>query len=350
LKEGFTVQAVAPADQFIERLPCSLIPVKLERSSTNPWNDLLLLQRYTRVFKNLRPFAVLSYTPKPNIYATIAARRVGARTICTVSGLGSGFIRGGPVALVMKALYRYSCHRADTVFFQNQEDLEIFLSRRLVEPGKIDLVPGSGVDIEAFRPEPRKRGDVFVFLMIGRLIRDKGIYEFIEAARSLKARHASDLEFRVLGAIDLGNPGCVHKEEVAGWEAEGVIRYLGWLDDVRPAIADADCVVLPSYREGTPRTLLEAAAMARPAIAADVPGSRQVVENGKTGLLCQVKDSADLAAKMQWMIDRDPAKILQMGLEGRKKMECEFDERQVIRTYIETLNRFKACRKPSTPL
>ncbi len=341
LAEGYRVAAVAPNSGQRIRLACELlIPVAVARGAFSPLWDVLLLLRLARIFRERRPFAVLTFTPKLNVYGVLAARWSGAKTISNVSGLGSGFLGGSLLMRIMHALYRYADGRADAVFFQNGDDLAYFSERRLVDPRKAVLVPGSGVDLARFQPQPRQPGPGFVFLLIARLLKDKGIREYVEAARLVRRRHAQ-VRFEVLGQLDPANPSAIGERELRAWIEEGTIEHLGWNDDVRPLIAAADCVVLPSYREGTPRTLLEAAAMARPVIAADVPGCRQVVEHGRTGFLCRVRDARDLTEKMSRMIELPAAERARLGSEGRRKMEREFDEALVIERYVQVLRAFR---------
>jgi glycosyltransferase involved in cell wall biosynthesis len=341
LAAGYRVAALAPDSRQGLRLPCELIPIPVERKSTSPLKDLLLLLRLARTIRALRPFAVLTYTPKLNVYGVLAARRYGARVISNVSGLGSGFLSGGLLIRIMHGLYRHANRWADAVFFQNGDDLAYFTQRRLVDPQKAVLVPGSGVDLTSFRPAGDEARKGFVFLLIARLLRDKGVVEFVEAARLVRGRQPS-ARFQVLGQLDPGNPSAISERMLRCWVEEGTIEHLGWREDVRPSIAASDCVVLPSYREGTPRTLLEAAAMAKPVIATDVPGCRQVVEHGRTGLLCRVRDPQDLAEKMFGMITLPASERRRMGAEGRQKMEREFDETLVIDRYLETLQCFRS--------
>jgi glycosyltransferase involved in cell wall biosynthesis len=227
------------------------------------------------------------------------------------------------------------------VFFQNPDDRLLFIRRGLVPPDKVELLPGSGIDLAEFSPRPAPSGDRFAFLMIARLIRDKGILEYVEAARSLRAR-GIDADFRVVGFLDDGNPTSVKAAELERWTEEGTISVLGRRDDVREEIARAGCVVLPSYREGTPRTLLEAAAMGRPVITTDVPGCREVVEDGQTGLLCRAGDSRDLAEKMELLLGMAPAERERLGRNGRAKMEREFGEQIVVDRYLGALRKVTA--------
>jgi glycosyltransferase involved in cell wall biosynthesis len=336
MAEGYRVAAVAPDSAQGILLPCELIPIRIDRRAVNPAQDILLLLQLIRIFRARHPFVVLTFTPKLNVYGVIAARWSGARALSNVSGFGSGLLGGGLMVRIMHALYRHANGRADVVFFQNGDDLAYFTECRLVDPKKAVLVPGSGVDLGRFQPRAGQHGTRFAFLLIARLLKDKGIVEYVEAARVVRRQHAQ-VRFQILGQLDPANPSSIREKQLRAWVEEGTIEHLGWQDDVRPSIADADCVVLPSYREGTPRTLLEAAAMARPVIAADVAGCRQVVEHGRTGFLCGVRDSRDLAEKMLQMIELPLSERRSMGIEGRRKMEREFDEKLVIDRYLQAL-------------
>ncbi len=338
LAEGYRVAAVAPDSAQGIRLPCELIPVRLARRAFSPIRDVLSLLRLARIFRDRRPLAVLTFTPKLNVYGVLAAWWSGVRAISNVSGLGSGFLGGSLMMRIMRTLYRFADGRADTVFFQNGDDLAYFAEHRLVDPRKAVLVPGSGVDLTLFRPQPRRPGPDFVFLLIARLLKDKGLREYVEAARLVR-RGQARVRFQVLGQLDPANPSSIGERELQVWIEEGTIEHLGWNDDVRPWIAAADCVVLPSYREGTSRTLLEASAMARPVIATDVPGCRQVVEHGRTGYLCRVRDPRDLAEKMLQMIGLPASERARLGAEGRRKMEREYGESIVIEQYLQALRR-----------
>jgi glycosyltransferase involved in cell wall biosynthesis len=204
-----------------------------------------------------------------------------------------------------------------------------------VAPGKVARLPGSGIDLDAFRPVamPSRAGHPFRFLLVARMLRDKGVMEYVEAARIVR-QHIPDVEFGLLGFVDVRNPTAISSEQMAAWVNEGVVRYLGATDDVKPHLVAADCVVLPSYREGTPRSLLEAAAVARPIITTDVVGCRDVVDDGVNGFLCRPRCADDLADKMIRMIRLSPESRTEMSMLGRRKMEREFDERIVIDRYL----------------
>jgi glycosyltransferase involved in cell wall biosynthesis len=341
---GYEPVVIAPqdpaADSRMRELRMERIPVRMERSGVNPISDLRLLARYRRLLKRLRPAAYLGYTIKPNIYGSLAAASLGIPAIPNVSGLGTAFMRAGPLQQVVTALYRVGFRRAPVVFFQNGEDRQLFVERAIVRDDQARVLPGSGVDLQRFTPAPPLEGPP-VFLLVGRLLRDKGVVEFVKAARLLR-REMPKARFQLLGPIDEGNRTAIRCHELDSWTAEGLIEYLGTADDVRPFIADATAVVLPSYREGMPRSLLEAAAMARPLIAADVPGCRDLIEDGVNGFLCGVRDDASLAAVMRRLAESSADQRFAMGQSARRKVQERFSEDFVVRAYLDVLAALKA--------
>jgi glycosyltransferase involved in cell wall biosynthesis len=327
----------------------------MDNRGTHPLRDALLLTRLIRVLRAERPAAMLGYTVKPNIYGSLACHWLRIPTINNISGLGAVFISRGWVTQVVQFLYRQALARSARVFFQNGDYEALFLSRGLAPKGRTGLLPGSGVDLVRFAPVDwcapiAGKGDLqpgpshqqsprpFRFLLIARMLWDKGVGEYVDAARALRKAYP-EVEFCLLGFLDVKNPAAIPRDRMNAWVEEGVINYLGATDDPRPFIADADCVVLPSYREGTPRSLLEAAAMARPIITTDVEGCREVVDDGVNGFLCQVRSDADLANKMARMLSLSAEERDQMGRAGRAKMERQFDEQIVINRYLSVLER-----------
>jgi glycosyltransferase involved in cell wall biosynthesis len=340
--EGYEVVAVAPPDEYASRLSglgCRFVPLAMDNKGTHPGRDLLLIWRFYRLLRWERPAVFLGYTVKPNIYGSLAAHALGIPVVNNIAGLGAVFISDSWLTRFVRFLYRVALSRSAKVFFQNEADQRLFVEGRLVRQG----VPGSGVDLTRFflgaaSDSLAAGGKIgkFRFLLIARMLWDKGVGEYVEAARIVK-RRLSGVDFCLLGFLDVQNPAAISREQMDEWTAEGVVEYLGISDDVRLHIAAANCVVLPSYREGTSRTLLEAAAMGRPIIAADAVGCREVVDDGVNGFLCRPRDAADLARKMERMIALSPEERAEMGLRGREKMEREFDERTVIRKYLEAI-------------
>ena len=338
---GWRVVALAPDDGSADRLSAmgaEFLPIRIDSSGTSVIGDARLLADYLAVLHRLRPQAFLGFTAKPNIYGSLAARLLGIRTINNISGLGTAFMNEGPLNWLVSRLYRLSLARSARVFFQNPADLELFVTRGLVRPGQAERIPGSGIDLARFRPSPATppRGRPIRFLFVGRLLRDKGLVEYAEAARRLRPLWPQ-VEFSILGFAGSDNRSAVPIAEIERWQAEGIVSYLGDTDDVRPFLDDSDCIVLPSYREGLPRSLLEAAAMARPMIATDVPGCRDVVTNGESGFLCEARSAESLASAMEAMLRLAPGERAAMGSQARQRVEREFDQALVVDAYLRAL-------------
>lgn len=341
LAEGHAVTVLAPADDSVGALTqmgCRFEPLEMSVKGLNPLDDFALFRRLSSVFGRLRPDIVLSYTIKNNIFGAMAARQVGVPFVPNVTGLGTAFLSGGLLQRIAETLYRQAFGGLPVVFFQNEDDRDLFLSRRLVGVQQAQLLPGSGINLQDFAPAGLpSSGAGPVFLMIARLLRDKGVVEYVDAARLVRQR-IPEAEFRILGAVASQNRSAIDRETVAAWEADGAITYLGTTPDVRPAISEAHCVVLPSYREGAPRTLIEAAAMGRPLIATDVPGCRSVVAHERTGYLCEVRSAQSLAEACLRFAAMPHDARLKLGLAGRAKMEKEYDEAVVVRAYRDVVD------------
>ena len=238
---------------------------------------------------------------------------------------------------LVAGLYKFALRRSATIFFQNRDDFALFERRGLVAPGQGALLPGSGVDLDYFKPKAGRRpAKPLTFLFAARLLWDKGVREYVEAARIVRAR-SPDVRFEILGIVEPGR-SAVSAAQLRDWDSDGVVSYLGASDDVRDALGRADCAVLPTYyREGVPRVLLEAAAMGIPTIASDAPGCRDAVEDGITGFLCAPRDMASLVEAIERMIALPATRRKELGLAGRAKMQREFGERIVHRSYLDAL-------------
>lgn len=338
LAANFRVLAAVPNDaaaQALQEMGVEVHFVPLDAGGMSPVRDLRLLLRYRQLFGRLRPAALLPFTAKPNIYGSIAAAWAGIPTINTITGLGTAFLSGRGLDAVVSGLYRLSLRRSARVYFHNSEDLDLFVCRKLVSAYQAAVVPGSGIDLERYSPVQEGRAEApLTFLFIGRLLKDKGALEFAKAAAIV--RKARVARFQMLGTGE-GHPKAISKEELETFRADGTVELLGAVNDVRPSIAAAHCVVLPSYREGLPRVLLEASAMGKPVIATDVPGCRQAVDAGFTGILCEARSVESLAEAMIEMVDMPPIERLRMGARGRRKVEQEFSERRVVDAYLDAL-------------
>ena len=334
--KGYAVTLIAPEDDYSDKLRelgYDLVTVKMDRRGINPLRDVAYFFQLFRVYRSLRPEYTLHFTVKPNIYGTLAASLLGIKAINTVSGLGTVFLKEGVVSQIAQLLYRFTFRLPYRVFFHNQDDYQLFVDRGLVSPKRASVVPGSGVNVQRFSPEVSEVSGVFTFLVIARLLYDKGIVEYAEAARSLQAQGVK-ARFQLLGARDPQHQRGIPNEIIDRWIEYGTIDYLGTTDDVRPYIQRADTVVLPSYREGLPRTLLEAASLEKPIVATDTPGCRHIVTDGQNGRLCRVRDAADLASKMQQLMDMSQQKRQEMGQKGRMMVTERFSEECVIDRYL----------------
>jgi glycosyltransferase involved in cell wall biosynthesis len=339
-QNGYEVIFVAPYDEYSERLSEEFTyhDIYMNNKGTNPKEDIKTTIEFYKLYKKIKPDLVLHYTIKPNIYGTIVCSLLGIKTINNIAGLGTLFIKQNFVTKIAKWLYKYSQNKADKVFFQNKDDFDMFTIERLVAKYKCNILPGSGVDTTKFiSVEYKKEDKIFRFLLVARMLWDKGVDEYIEASKIIKNKY-KNVEFQMLGFLDVENNSAVSKEQMQEWVDAGYINYLGVSDNVKEEIAKADCVVLPSfYREGTPRILLESASMEKPIITTDNVGCRDVVDDGINGYLCKVRSSKDLAEKIERMLKLSVDERLEMGKRGREKMINEFDESIVINKYLEEI-------------
>jgi glycosyltransferase involved in cell wall biosynthesis len=338
--EGYTVIVVAPLESAIrdraKRLGIDWITVDLKRASLNPVGDLLLLRSYRKILKGISPHAFFSFTIKANIYGCLAARWAGVPAAANVSGLGTVFAHGGPLMRLVMCMYRFALARAEVVFFQNRDDLGLFVGSGVVRAEQARPLPGSGVDLQRFAPSPLPLSGP-TFLLVARLLRDKGIPEYVEASRSLRSRFP-DARFQLLGPVDHENPTAITRTELDQWIEQGVVEYLGSTDDVRPFIEAASAVVLPTnYREGVPRSLLEAAAMARPIIGTRMPGCRDLVEEGINGFLAEPRSASSLCRAMEEFLRMPRWRQMEMGRAARATVEQRFSEQRVIDAYLDVL-------------
>ena len=345
-KEGYKVYALAPKDEYsikLQEIGVECIDIFMNNKGTNPIEDIKTIWEYYKIYKKIKPDVALHYTIKPNIYGTIGAKLAGVKVINNISGLGTVFLNDSISSKIARYLYKIALRFSDKVFFQNPHDRELFVKNKLVENNKTDLLAGSGIDTKRFKPLKKEKNDgKFRFLFIARLVKDKGIIEYIEAIRIIKnlkfkIENYTDVEFQVLGAFYPANPTAISTEQMQKWQEEGVVNYLGTSDRVSEIIKNCDCVVLPSYREGLSRVLLEAASMAKPIITTDTPGCKDVVEDGVNGFLCKVKDANSLAIQVEKMLNLSTKQREEMGKRGREKIIKEFDEKIVIEKYLEAI-------------
>lgn len=340
-REGYRIVAIAPPDAFtaaLHELGVETIDISIDSKGLSPLRDTALLLAYWRALRLLRPVAFLGWTIKPNVYGSLAAHALGIPVINNISGLGTAFIREGLLTRIVRGLYRVALARSTMVFFQNRHDRDLFVAQGLVSDDRTALLPGSGIDLSRFTPAEGSSATPFTFLMVARLLRDKGVVEFVEAARIVRELRP-DVGFDLLGATDADNRTAIDRPTLEGWVREGLVRHLGTTDDVRPHLATAGCVVLPSYREGMPRSLLEAAAMGKPLIATDVPGCTEIARAGENAILCDARDARSLVEAMMAMLAISPAERARMGARSRAIAVAEFDTAFIEDRYLEAIRR-----------
>lgn len=345
-EHGHQVIAISPVDeysQYFNESGAVHVSWNLSGAGINPFGEFGSVWHLRRSLSRHAVDLVLSYTPKGNVYSGFACFGSKRRTLPNISGLGRVFSGGGWMPVLLKTLYRFSFAPAEKVFFQNEDDRKLFLAAGLVSESKTERLMGSGVDLSRFVPsrlpclDSEKKGEI-VFLLVARLIWEKGVAQFVDAARTLKLKYPG-VRFQILGKIPEESAGGVTASNLESWSSEGVIEYLGVTDNVPDILAKVDCVVLPSYyREGVPRSLIEAAATGRPCITTDTPGCRDVVRDGDNGWLCAPRDSDDLTEKMSWFITTDPEKKHQMGHASHRIAVEQFDEKAIIQKYLAAID------------
>ena len=336
---GYRVVCLSPPDDFgprLAQLGAEWQPLTMDNAGTHPAHDMVLLVRFIRHYRALRPAVAFHFTIKNNVYGTWAARALGIPAVNNVSGLGTAFIRPGPVAAVVRALYRLSQPLAHRVFCQNAEDFEMLSARGLVPSDRLQLLPGSGVDLQRFHPRlrvARAPGAPLRLLYAGRMLADKGLHELLEAVLRLNAGGVR-CQLSLCGFAGVSNVSAIDQATLQAWAQRPGVHWLGPSDDMPSVYAQADAVVLPSYREGMPRSLLEAAAMALPAVATNVPGCRHIVRNGENGLLCQARSADSLHAALEHLLAMTDDDRAAMGAAGRARVEAEFDELLVVKAAL----------------
>ena len=336
VEKGFRVWISSPDDDdakyaYFKELGCEMVETPVDRRGTNPLRDFGLLRRYRRLMREVKPVAVLTYTIKPNVYGGLAARWAKVPQLANITGLGTAVENPGMLQKITVAMYRFGLRRAQTVFYQNVTIQKFCEENGIGRRGV--LLPGSGVNLEwhGLQPYPPKESAVR-FLFIGRMMRDKGTDEFLEMAAAVKKSHPQ-VEFHILGPCEDD-----YETRVAEAHARGTVVWHGSVPDVRPYMREAWCTVHPSYHEGMANVLLESAAAGRPVITTDVPGCREAVEDGVTGLLCAARDASALTAAVERFLDLTYEEKVQMGIAGREKMRKEFDREIVVKAYLGEIN------------
>lgn len=350
---GYEVVMVAPPDAYAERLVAEhfrWIPLELHRKSLNPFRESLTLLHFWKIYRQEKPAVCHHFTIKCVLYGTIAAKLAGVKAVVNaITGLGHAFIGQGWLHRAVRPFLRFVYRKILTarrvqVIFQNGDDYREFLDRKMIVPDKTTIIRGSGVCLQRFRPRPGmpESPPCPTVLLASRLIREKGLMEYVEAARILKEK-GLEISFALAGRVDEGNPSSISEKMLQDWVQEGVIDYLGHIENIEEVLDVATIVALPSYREGTPRILLEAAAMGKPLVATDVPGCREVVRHGHNGLLVAPKDAVGLAQAIQTLVE-DPQTLARFGINSRV-VAHEFKDTQVIQATVQVYG--KARKLPN---
>lgn len=341
LRDGHEVTILAPHDSTVpqlEGLGAQFRALPMSAQGLGLLDGVRFLVRFFRECRAVNPDVLLGFTIKNNLAAGIYSRFRSVLFVPNVTGLGTAFLSGGLLRTLAQALCRLAFGPAHRIFFQNPDDEALFVQARIVRKEVTEVVPGSGVDLEHFAPKALPPDGPVTFLMVSRLVADKGVREFVEAAQRIQQDHP-EARFQLLGDPRPSNRSAIPFGELERWIEEGILEHLDPVADVRPVVEGAHCVVLPSYREGLPRGLLEAAAMARPVITTDVPGCREVVVPGESGYLCRVRDGESLAECMRAFLELSPAQRAAMGQSGRDLVVGRFGVDRVIDAYRRALLR-----------
>lgn len=338
--KGYDVLCIAPPDNYSDKLVSNqvkYVPIQLESRGINPWKDFLLFLSLWNLFRQYKPDLILQFTIKPNIYGSLAARLVDIPVINNVSGLGTVFLNNNSSSKAAMLLYKIAFRSPFKVFFQNEEDRALFLDKGLVKASITQVIPGSGVNLNRFAYQPYQRKNPFVFLMASRLIHDKGLFEYLEACNLVKEKYGEQVECWLQGSPADTEQAGITKEHVESVLVRYAVNYFPFTDSIEEFLKQADVVVLPSYREGVSRMLLESAAMGKPLIATDVPGCREIVKDQFNGLLCKVKDAKDLSRAMIEIFEKSEAALQTMGENSRQLVEKEFSDEVVTTAYLKAI-------------
>lgn len=331
---GYQVFISVPDDnervKYFERIGCEIVKTRFNRRGMNPLADLMLMLKYLRLIRKVKPMVVLTYTIKPNVYGGVVCRLCNIPQLANVTGLGDTIENGGWKQKLTIFLYKIGLGKAQKVFFQNKSNRDFCIKHHIASDDSV-LLPGSGVNFEHHLLQMYPKDGTLKLLFIARLLKDKGIEEFFAMAREIKKKYP-DTEFQILGKTE-----GYYLQQLDELVKEGIINYLGTTPDVRPYLGKVHCTVLPSYHEGMSNVNLESSSNGRPVITTDVPGCQETVDDGVTGFLVKPRDADDLTSKVEKFILLPYEQKVQMGLAARKKMEREFDRNIVIQAYLKEI-------------
>jgi galacturonosyltransferase len=335
LAEKHEVFISLPDGSFVPKMVemgCVFLDTPIERRGTNPVKDIGLLNRYRKLLKEIRPDAVLTYTIKPNVYGGMACQLEKAPYIANVTGLGSAVENGGVLQMITSILYRMGLRKAKKIFFQNEANLQ-FMKEKGIVSDRYELIPGSGVNLKRFTYSELPKKDTVDFVYVGRMMKEKGFELYLQAAQAIKEKYPQT-RFHLCGD-DEDN----YRKLVTELEAKGTVIYHGRVDDMNAIYKTVDCTVHPTYYpEGMSNVLLESLACGRPIITTDRPGCKEIVDDGVNGFVVKQRDLEDLIVKIERFLSLSPEERKQFGINGRKKVEKQFDRNIVIDRYLEAIN------------
>ena len=327
LKDNNSIVISVPDGEFIDKfkaMGCKFIDTPIDRRGINPITDLKLFNFYRKIISREKPDLVITYTIKPNVYGGFACRLAKVPYAVNITGLGTAFENDGMLRKLVTVMYKAACRKAKVVFFENEENRQIFINEKIVKESKTHRLNGAGVNLDEYQVTEYPAGDKIKFLFMGRVMAEKGIDELFAAMQKLIA-DGINCELDVLGGYEED-----YKEKISKCEVEGWLHYYGYQSDVRPFIEKCHCFVLPSWHEGMANTNLESAASGRPVITSNIPGCMEAVEDGVTGFLAERKNADDLYRVMKTFAELSFETRRDMGLAGRKRMEDQFDKRKVV--------------------
>jgi glycosyltransferase involved in cell wall biosynthesis len=332
-----------PKDEKVDKMVewgCKFVETNVDRRGTNPFTDFKLILHYIKLLRKIKPDVVLTYTIKPNLYGGLACRLLNVPCINNITGLGSGFSKSTLLKNFLSIMYRISLKKSYCVFFQNTEDMKTLVDNNIVK-GRYELIPGSGVNLKEFKYKDFPDEDPITFVFIGRIMKDKGIDQYLEAAKIIKQKYSNTI-FNVIGFIEKTQPH--YKDKINQFQNKGYITYLGYQSDVKPFIEEAHCLIQPSHGgEGLSNVLLEAAATGRALIASNIPGCRETVVEGKNGYIFEAKNTNSLVEQIEKFINLTYEEKKKMGVNSREKVEKEFDRNIVVKAYMKKIDQI--CNK-----
>ncbi|MFF2286142.1 glycosyltransferase family 4 protein [Peribacillus butanolivorans] len=339
LRNGYEVYISLPKDddkvQTMISWGCHFIETNIDRRGTNPITDFNLILHYLKILKKVKPDVVLTYTIKPNLYGGLASRLLNIPCINNITGLGSGFSGDSLLKKFLSKMYKVSLKKSHCVFFQNTSDMNILLDNKTIK-GNYELIPGSGVNLNEFmfKDFPDEQNPTFLF--IGRIMKDKGIDEYLDAAKEVKGNYPN-VRFNLIGFVE--ETQSHYHEKINNYQNHDYVKYLGYQSDVKPFIEESHCLVQASHGgEGLSNVLLETGATGRALIASNIPGCRETINEGENGYIFEPKNTRDLVEKIETFIQLSFESKMKMGHNSRKKVEKEFDRNIVVNAYMEKIN------------